>query len=86
MAESTSGFDINNLITNVGGLATSGVNAWASYNNAKAAASQADAAQQQAQASLNSANLASTLANNKTKLMIIGGVVAVLIAFIMFRR
>lgn len=84
MAEQqSSGFDINNFInTTIGG----GLNAWASYNNQKAEAAKADQAQQNAQAALNSANLANSLAQNKTKLVIIGGIVAVLIAFIMFRR
>lgn len=83
MAEQSKGFDINNFInTTIGG----GISAWNSYQNQKAEAARADQAQQNAQAALNSANLANTLAKNKTTLIAIGGVVAVLIAFIMFRR
>lgn len=83
MAEQSRGFDINNFInTAIGG----GISAWNSYQNQKAEAARADQAQQNAQAALNSANLANTLAKNKTTLIAIGGVVAVLIAFIMFRK
>lgn len=70
-------FDLNQFLEN-------GFNAYASYNNQKAEASKADQAQQNAQASMNNANIMATISKNKTTLAIVGGVVAVVVAYFLF--
>lgn len=73
------GLDLNQLLNN-------GINAYTSYNQQKAEASKADQAQQNAQASLNNANMLAQLSKNKTTLAIVGGVVAVIVAYFLFGR
>lgn len=67
-------------------LIGSGINAYSSYNEQKTAAKNAEAAQMNAQAALNSANASSILSNNKTKIALIAGGVAIIVAFFMFKR
>lgn len=60
--------------------------AWNSYNQTQQSKANAEAEQMKYQASLNNLSVQSILANNKTKLAIIGGIVAVIIAFFVFKK
>lgn len=71
--------DLNSLVEN-------GFQAYNSYANQKTAQAQADAAQQNAQAALNNASIINSLNKNKTTLAIIGAVVAIIVAYFMFKR
>ena len=60
--------------------------AWNSYNQTQQSKNNAEAEQLKYQASLNNLSAQTLLSNNKTKLAIIGGIVAVVIAFFVFKK
>lgn len=60
--------------------------AWNSYNQTQQSKANAEAEQMKYQASLNNLSAQSILAGNKTKIAIIGGIVAVVIAFFVFKK
>lgn len=60
--------------------------AWSSYNQTQQSKNNAEAEQMKYQASLNNLSAQSILSNNKTKLAVIGGIVAVIIAFFVFKK
>lgn len=71
--------DLNQLVSD-------GIGAFTSYQNQKTAAANAAAAQQNAQAALNNASLINSLNKNKTTLAVIGGAVAIVVAYFMFKK
>lgn len=60
--------------------------AYSDYNATKQATANAKAAEMAYQTSVNNASLSQKLAGNKTILVAIGGVVAVIVAFFIFKK
>lgn len=79
MADFFEGTTLKSLLGTASGV-------WSDYNTTKQAKSLAESEQLKYQASLNNLSAQSILANNKTKIAIIGGAVAVIVAFFVFKK